>query len=182
MIRRSELVGPILLVLALVVPGRANAQHPLLPQRADVVHPDLLVEQKPLSSDITPQLPDPLGIRLPEPPRPSQTQSDRRHLEIKQATIFFFQKMSKDPHHDVEVFLKQRKLLSGRVLSADNDGFVFRPRHSKQQTTIRYDDVDYWRQVPTEGMQVLQTTALIVLAIPLFPLFFLAGLAGWEGC
>ena len=178
--RRRELICPMLLVLVLVVPGRAHAQHPLLPQRADVVRPDLLVEQEPLSSDITPQLPDPLVIRLPQPPRPSQVQFDRRQLAIRQATILFFQKMSKDSHHDVKVGLKHQKPVSGRVLSADNDGFVFRPRHSQQQTTIRYDDVDHWQRVPTEGVQVLQTTALILIAIPIFPLFFLAGLAGWQ--
>jgi len=180
MLRRRELIGPILLVLALVVPGRAHAQHPLPPQRADVVRPDLLIEQEPLS-EITPQLPDPLVIHLPEPPRPNQVQSDRRQLEIRQATILFFQKMSNDPHHDVKVALKHQKPVSGRVLSADNDGFVFRPRHNKQQTTVRYDDVDHWQRVPTEGIQVLQTTALILMAIPMFPLFFLASVAGWQG-
>jgi hypothetical protein len=179
MIRRRELICPMLLVLVLVVPSRAHAQHPLLPQRADVVRADLLVDHDPLS-DITPRLPDPLGIPLPQPPRPSQVQFNRRQLEIARARILFFQNMSKDSHHDVKVALKHQKPVSGRVLSADNDGFVFRPRHSKQQTTIRYDDVDRWQRVPTEGIQVLQTTALILLAIPIFPLFFLAGLAGWQ--
>ena len=179
MIRRCELICPILLVLALVVPGRVHAQEPLPPQRADAVRADLLAAQEPFS-DIKLQVPDPLVIHLPEPARPNQVQSDRRQLEIRRATILSFEKMSKDPHHDVQVFLKQRKPLSGRVLSADSDGFVFRPRHSKQETTIRYDDVDYWQRVPTEGTLILRTTTLILIAIPIFPLVFLAGLAGWQ--
>lgn len=178
--RRRELLCPILLVLVLVAPSRLHAQQPFQPQRADAIRADLLVGQEPFFSDLKPQVPEPLVIKLPEPPPPNQVRSDRRKPEIEQAMILSFQKMSQDPHHDLKVTLKHQKPLSGRVLSADSDGFVFRPRHSKQQTTIRYTDVDYWQQVPTEGIQVLQTTALILIAIPIFPFFFLAGLAGWQ--
>jgi len=180
--RRSGLFCPILLVVVFVAPGHVHAQQPFQPQRTDVLRADLLLAQEPLSSSSTvqQQVPDPLAIRLPEPPRPSQLQSDLRPLEIAQERMLLFQKMSQDRHHDLTVALKHHKPMSGRVLSADGDGFVFRPRHSQQQTTIRYEEVDYWKQVPTEGTQVLQTTVLILITIPLFPFFFLGGLAGWQ--
>jgi len=176
--RRRGLFCPILLVLVLVAPGRVHAQQPFQPQRTDALRADLLFELDPSFSSVQLRVPDPLAIHLPEPQRPNQVQSDRRQLEIAQEG--FFQKMSQDRHHDLEVALKHHKPMSGRVLSADSDGFVFRPRHSKHETTIRYEDVDYWKQLPTEGTQVLQTTALILITIPLFPFFFLGALAGWQ--
>jgi hypothetical protein len=178
--RRRQLLCSIPLVLVLVAPGRVRAQQPLEPQPANAFGADLSVDLEGLTSVAQPQVPDPLPIRLPEPLRPSRAQSDPRQLDIKQQTILLFHRMSQDRHHDLSVALKRHKAITGRVLSADSDGFVFRPRHSQQQTTIRYEDMDHWKQVPTEGSQVLQTTVLILITIPLFPFFFLGGLAGWQ--
>jgi hypothetical protein len=178
--RRRQLLFSIPLVLALVAPGRVHAQQPFEPQSANALGADSSVDLEALTSVAGPQVPDPLPIRLPEPLGPSQAQSDLRQLEIKQQTILLFDTMSQDRHHDLSVVLKRHKAVTGRVLSADSDGFVFRPRHSQQQTTIRYKDLDHWKQVPTEGTQVLQTTVSILITIPLFPFFFLGGLAGWQ--
>ena len=177
---RRQLLCSVPLVLVLVAPGRVHAQQTFEPQHANALDADSSVDLEPLTSFAQPQVPDPLPIRLPEPLRPSQAQSDPRQLEIKQQTILLFHSMSQDRHHDLSVALRHHKAMTGRVLSADSDGFVFRPRHSQQQTTIRYEDLDHWKQVPTEGTQVLQTTVLVLITIPLFPFFFLGGLAGWQ--
>jgi hypothetical protein len=178
--RCRQLLCSVPLVLVLVAPGRVHAQQPFGPQRANALGADLSVDLEALTSVAQPQVPDPLPIRLPEPLRPSQAQSNPSQLEIKQQTILLFHTMSQDRHHDLSVTLKRHKAITGRILSADSDGFVFRPRHSQQQTTIRYEDLDHWKQVPTEGTQVLQTTVLVLITIPLFPFFFLCGLAGWQ--
>jgi hypothetical protein len=178
--RSRVLFCPILFVLVLVAPRRLHAQELSQPQPSDALRADLPVGQEPLFPSGMSQVPDPLIIPLPQPLPAAQLQSDPRQLEIKRQTILLFQKMSQDRHHDLEIAAKHHKLLSGRVLSADSDSFVFRPRHSKQQTIIRYEDLDHWKQVPTEGTQVLQTTVLILITIPLFPFFFLGGLAGWQ--
>jgi hypothetical protein len=104
----------------------------------------------------------------------------RQRREAAQDQIAFFQQMSSDRKHDLTVMLKNHKRITGRVSSADATGLAIRARYSKQESTIRYDDISCWNQVPTAGVQALQTTALILIAIPLLPFFFLGALAGWQ--
>jgi hypothetical protein len=103
----------------------------------------------------------------------------RRALE---ATVATFQKLAAEQKQDLAVTLRNHKKITGRVLSADASEFKIRARYNRQEITVRYDEVAQWRVEPTAGTQALQTTALILLTIPLFPIFLLAGLAGWDGC
>jgi len=63
-----------------------------------------------------------------------------------------------------------------------SNAFTIRARYNRQQRTIRFEEVTEWPVVPSAVNQALQTTALVLLTIPLIPLAFLAGLAGWDGC
>lgn len=106
-------------------------------------------------------------------------QARRKALEATAETI---QKLAVEHKQDLSVTLVSRKRITGRVLSADATQFILRARYSHQQSTVRYSEVSEWRVVPTAGNQALQNTALVLMTIPLFPLFLLAGLAGWDGC
>ena len=97
----------------------------------------------------------------------------RRALE---ATVATFQRLAAEQKQDLAVTLRNHKKITGRVLSADASEFKIRARYNRQEITVRYYEVAQWRVEPTAGTQALQTTALILLTIPLLPIFLLVGL------
>jgi hypothetical protein len=96
-------------------------------------------------------------------------------------TRFFVQAAMRDDKHRVRVVLQNHKHLKGRILSASADEFSIQEAATKPVLTLQYAEVSRVDILPTAGERAGEVAGVLLL-IPLFPLFLLAGLAGWDGC
>jgi hypothetical protein len=179
MAQTNRIAAAVLTAVSLTIPLAAARQTtPPDSQEATQVLSTLPLENPGILEIAARAGPNAIARNIPREIR--EARAERRRREFEQDKLAFFRQMNSDRKHDLTVMLKDHKRITGRVLAADAYGFTIRARYSKQKSTIRYDEVAYWNQVPTAGEQAFEATLLILIAIPLLPLFFLGTLAGWQ--